>query len=312
MRRGIERPILGSMRGTPWLLPFLLVLPVTARAAGGEAEGLRVVAAPRFAPRAAVVVIAVACPEPPVRVTATAFGREVVFYPDPDGKTWRGLVGIDVETRPGEYLVTIEAARLGQAALTATHRLRVDRTQFPTRRLRVAERYVNPPAEIVERIQRETRRLRAIFEEVAPRRWDGPFLSPVHEDPAGNFGARSVFNGQPRNPHAGVDFRSPEGTPIRAPNAGQVVLADDLFFTGNTVVVDHGLGLYSLFAHLSRIDVEHGQAIEPGETVGLVGATGRATGPHLHWAVRLGGARVDPLSLIAALETSAAAPASQR
>lgn len=299
------------MRGT-WVFLLLLALPATARAAGGEAEGLRIAAAPRVAPRAAVVMIAVACPEPPVRVTATAFGRSVVFYPDPDGTTWRGLVGIDVETRPGEYIVAIEAARLGQAALTATHRLRVSPTQFPTRRLRVAERYVNPPAEIVERILRESQSLRAIFGDVTPRRWDGPFLSPVNEDPAGNFGARSVFNGQARSPHAGVDFGSPEGTPVRAPNAGRIVLAGDLFFTGNTVVVDHGLGLYSLFAHLSRIDVGHGQAIEAGETVGLVGATGRATGPHLHWAVRLGGARVDPFSLIAALETSAAAQTGQR
>lgn len=299
------------MRGS-WLLPFLLVLPGMTRAAGGEEKGLRISAAARFAPVAAVVLIVVACPEPPVRVVAMAFGRKVVFYPDPDGKTWRGLVGIDLETRPGEYIVTIEASRPGWPALTAMHRLRVSRTRFPTRRLRVAERYVNPPAGIIERIQRESQRLRAIFEEVTPRRWDGPFLSPVNDNPTGNFGARSLFNGQPRNAHAGVDFMSADGTPIRAPNAGQIVLAEDLFFTGNTVIVDHGLGLYSLFAHLSRIDVQHGQAVEPGETVGLVGATGRATGPHLHWAVRLSGARVDPFSLIAALETSAATRASQR
>jgi murein DD-endopeptidase MepM/ murein hydrolase activator NlpD len=241
-----------------------------------------------------------------------AFSRTVVFHPDPDGKTWRGLVGIDLATRPGEYIVTIEASRPAGPALTAIHRLRVSRTLFPTRRLQVAEPYVNPPAGMVERIQREAQRLRALFEYVTPRRWDGPFLAPVNDNPTNNFGARSVFNGQPRNPHAGVDFTSPEGTPVRAPNAGQIVLAEDLFFTGNTVIVDHGLGLYSLFAHLSRIDVEHGQAVEPGETVGLVGATGRATGPHLHWAVRLSGARVNPFSLIAALETSAATQASQR
>ena len=100
---------------------------------------------------------------------------------------------------------------------------------------------------------------------------------------------------------------SREGTPVRAPNAGEIVLAENLFFTGNTVIVDHGLGLYSLLAHLSRIDVKLGDAVLSGATVGLVGATGRVTGPHLHWAVRLNEARVDPISLIAALQTPAAA-----
>ena len=294
-----------------WLFPFLLILPGTMRVAGGAEDGLQISAAAR-APSAAVVSMVVTCAEAPVRVVATAFSRTVAFYPDPDGKTWRGLVGIDLETRPGEYLVTVEAHRQGQSALTATHKLQVSPTRFPTRQLRVAERYVNPPAATVERIQRESQRLLAIFEDVTPRRWSGPFFAPVSDPPTGRFGARSVFNGQSRSPHAGVDFVSLEGTLIRAPNAGQVALAEDLFFTGNTVIVDHGLGLYSLFAHLSRVDVERGRAVEAGETVGLVGATGRATGPHLHWAVRLGGARVDPFSLIAALAASSAAHPSPR
>jgi murein DD-endopeptidase MepM/ murein hydrolase activator NlpD len=113
-----------------------------------------------------------------------------------------------------------------------------------------------------------------------------------------NFGSRSIFNGQPRAPHAGIDYRGAVGTPIVAPNAGRVVLAEDLFLTGNTVVVDHGLGLYSLFAHMSRLDVKAGDDVATGTPVGLVGATGRVTGPHLHWSVRLGAARVDPAALL--------------
>jgi len=171
----------------------------------------------------------------------------------------------------------------------------------------VAPRYANPPENQVARIRQESERLGALFQSVTPHRWKGPFLMPVANSPANNFGARSIFNGQPRNPHAGVDFMSQEGTPVRAPNAGRIVLAEDLFFTGNTVIVDHGLGLYSLFAHLSRIDVQPGEAVESRATLGLVGATGRVTGPHLHWAVRLNEARVDPLSLVAAFEGAAAA-----
>jgi len=115
------------------------------------------------------------------------------------------------------------------------------------------------------------------------------------------FGTRSVFNGQPRSAHGGADFLSPAGTPIHAPNAGRIVLARDLYFSGNTVVIDHGLGLFSMLAHLSAIDVHEGDGVTADQRIGLVGATGRVTGPHLHWAVRAGGARVDPLSLLAVL-----------
>ena len=128
----------------------------------------------------------------------------------------------------------------------------------------------------------------------------GAFLLPVAEPPTSSFGTRSVFNGQPRSPHTGTDFLSPSGTPIHAANHGVVALAEPLYFTGNTVIIDYGDGLYSLFAHMSEIRARVGDILEPETVVGLVGATGRVTGPHLHWGVRLQGANVDPLSLVAA------------
>ena len=108
-----------------------------------------------------------------------------------------------------------------------------------------------------------------------------------------------MFNGEARRPHGGADFLSPEGTLVRAPNAGRVVAARDLFFTGNTVIIDHGLGVVSLLAHLSAMDVREGDVIAAGQVIGRVGATGRVTGPHLHWGVTVAGARVDPLSILA-------------
>lgn len=291
-----------------WLLPFLLVAPgLTIASAAREEDALTISSAVQLVQPGSVVLMAVACREPPDRVVASAFGKEVVFYPDPDGKTWRGLVGVDVESRPGEYVLIVRAIREGRPELAVTHELRVAPKRFPTRRLNVATRYANPPEGAFERIRQESERLGAIFRSVTPHRWSGPFLLPVGDDPTSNFGARSIFNGQSRSPHAGIDFKSQVGTPVRAPNAGLIVLAENLFFTGHTVVVDHGLGLYSLLAHLSRIEVTPGEAVESGATLGLVGATGRATGPHLHWAVRLNEARVDPISLVAAFETPAAA-----
>src|SRR6185436_17797375 len=162
----------------------------------------------------------------------------------------------------------------------------------------------NPPPEAVARIQQEAQELEQLWRSSASSRlWDGAFVRPVPDPANSAFGARSVFNGQPRSPHGGADFLSPAGTPVKAPNAGRVALARDLYFTGNTVVIDHGLGLFSLFAHLSEVDVEAGAAVATGDVVGRVGATGRVSGPHLHWTVRAGGARVDPLSLLAVLGT---------
>ena len=251
----------GTMRWS-WLLPFLLAVPgITITLAAREEDDLTISSAVQVVQPGSVILMIVACREPPGRVVASALGKEVVFYPDPDGKTWRGLVGVDVESRPGEYALIVRAIHEGRPELAVTHELRVAPKRFPTRRLNVATRYANPPESAFERIRHESERLGAIFQSVTPHRWRGPFLMPVGDDPTSNFGARSIFNGQPRNPHAGIDFKSQAGTPVRAPNAGQIVLAEDLFFTGNTVVVDHGLGLYSLFAHLSRIDVTPGQAV---------------------------------------------------
>ena len=130
------------------------------------------------------------------------------------------------------------------------------------------------------------------------RLWSAPFVRPVREPANSRFGTRSVFNGEVRRPHGGADFLSPAGTLVHAPNAGRVAAARDLFFTGNTVIIDHGMGVVSLLAHLSAMNVREGDVIEAGQVIGRVGATGRVTGPHLHWGVTVTGARVDPLSVL--------------
>jgi murein DD-endopeptidase MepM/ murein hydrolase activator NlpD len=219
--------------------------------------------------------------------------------------TWQALVGIDLDVKPGSYPVTVVAVEaVSSRTVTIDTRVQVRPRRFPTRRLRVAPRFVDPPADEVTRIVAEAARLTEVFASRTPRQWHGPFRAPAPGTPNSNFGLRSVFNGQARNPHAGVDYRGPTGLPIAAPDAGTVVLAENLYFTGNTVIVDHGAGLFSLFAHLSQIGVTPDQRLAQGDVVGQLGATGRVTGPHLHWAIRLRGARVDPLAVIAALRTA--------
>ena len=246
-----------------------------------------------------VVVLEVRSSEPAVTVRATAFGSTIRFFPDPTAGVWRGVVGIDLETAPADYPVAVRASLAnGETARTA-YVLSVVPKEFPTRHLSVNPSFVNPPAEVIDRIQREAARQAEIFQtSTTERHWEGGFLRPVPGDSTSSFGRRSVYNGEPRSPHSGTDFRAGRGTPIAAPNAGTVVLADDLYFSGNVVIIDHGWGLYSYFAHLSSVDVEEGETVERGQQVGQVGATGRVTGPHLHWTVRLNDARVDPLSLM--------------
>jgi murein DD-endopeptidase MepM/ murein hydrolase activator NlpD len=234
-------------------------------------------------------------------VVGVVFGREIRFYPGAEASTWQGLLGVDVDVTPGRHALALSGSRLGSIVASGRYDLDVVPRRFSTRRLRVASRFVDPSPAEQERSGREAARLAALFTQVTPRQWDGPFRTPLPAPPTSNFGIRSVFNGQPRNPHAGVDFTRPTGTPVSAPNAGTVALAEELYFTGNTVILDHGLGLFSLYAHLSRIDVTDDRAVTLGQTLGLLGATGRVTGPHLHWAIRVNGARVDPLSLVAAL-----------
>jgi murein DD-endopeptidase MepM/ murein hydrolase activator NlpD len=248
-----------------------------------------------------LVVLTMTVPGPAESVRLHAFNREIPVY-RVDAGTWRGIVGIDLGVRPGAYSLSIEAS-LGPQQLQATYSLTVLPRRFPVRTLKVDPALVNPPPEMGERIAREAAELEQLWRQSsAERLWRGPFVPPVPNIVGSQFGARSIFNGQARSPHSGADFPSPTGAPVAAPNAGRVVLARDLYFSGNTVILDHGLGLFSLLAHLSVIEVHEGGSVATGEEIGKVGATGRVTGPHLHWAVRAGDARVDPLAVLAVLD----------
>lgn len=245
-----------------------------------------------------VLTITTLSPEAVPRVRA--FNRTLLPFAV-DAKRWRVLVGIDLESAPGAHSVEMETGAPPDIE-RATYRLVVTPRRFRTRTLTVDEAFVNPPASALERIARETTELNALWAASSPSKlWTGPFVRPV-DDPANSaFGTRSILNGQPRSPHSGADFNSATGTPIKAPNGGRVVLVGDRYFTGNTVMIDHGLTLFSLFAHLSEVAVHEGDTVKAGEIIGKVGATGRVTGPHLHWSVRVNGARVDPLSLLSVL-----------
>ncbi len=259
-----------------------------------------------------IVRLRVRTSHPAGRLTGTAFDRVMHFVADEDQTSWEGLMAIDVETAPGRYAATITAAPAGGGRpANASYPLVVAGKTFDTRRLSVDPQFVNPPAEELPRIQAETARLNRVFATLTPDRlWTGPFIKPVAGPSTGRYGELSVFNGEPRSRHRGNDFRAATGTPVRAPASGRVALSADLYFSGGSVIIDHGHGLFSQLAHLSRRDVEEGAIVEAGQVVGLAGATGRVTGPHLHWSARLGPASIDPLSLLEVL--GAPAPGAAR
>jgi murein DD-endopeptidase MepM/ murein hydrolase activator NlpD len=212
---------------------------------------------------------------------------------------WTTIVGVDLDAKPGKHpadaLFTMQDGTVEKREAFVEVRAK----KYPTTELKVEDKYVELSKPDLARALREAKETEAIFKKITPEPlWDQSFAIPIPGETGTNFGHRRVFNGQPRAPHTGADLHAAMGTPVHATNRGRVVLAKDLFFTGNTVILDHGLGIYSLYAHFSRIDVKTGEIVSAGTQIGLSGATGRVTGPHLHWGMTIQGARVDPYTLV--------------
>lgn len=212
---------------------------------------------------------------------------------------WMILIGLDLNIQPGIYFMNFTLLYQGGKIEKKKEAVQVITKDFPVKRLWVDEKYVTPPSEVLERIHIESDLVASLYK-VFSTEWlgEGKFLVPCVGDPFPNFGERRFFNGKPRSPHSGVDISAPTGTPVNASNSGKVLLATDLYYSGNTVIIDHGFGVISMYCHFSRIDVDRGQLVNKGDKIGEVGATGRVTGPHLHWGIKVSNSRVDPFSLV--------------
>ncbi|WP_051434636.1 M23 family metallopeptidase [Desulfonatronum lacustre] len=208
------------------------------------------------------------------------------------------LLGVDLETPPGTYRLT-GTVSTAEGQHVFAHDVLVHVREFPEQRLRVSREMVSPDASLMPRIEQERRAARAALERVTPMRyWEQPFVRPVQGSVSSAFGLRRFFNDQPRAPHRGVDLRGAEGTSVRAFSNGEVVLAGDHYFAGRSIYIDHGLGVVTQYIHLSEILVQEGDRVVAGQVIGKVGATGRVTGPHLHFGLSVLGMWVDPLPLL--------------
>jgi murein DD-endopeptidase MepM/ murein hydrolase activator NlpD len=212
---------------------------------------------------------------------------------------YEGLLGIDLNIRPAAYEIKVIATDGEGKSHRGSLLFQVKKADFKTQRLSLPSTMVDLDPETLERVDREEKRLKALFQNFREERlWSGAFLRPVPGEITTGFGLRRLINGQPRSPHTGVDLRGKKGTPVVACNSGVVVLVDALFFSGKSVILDHGWGFYSMYFHLSETLAGEGDRVRKGAVLGRVGSTGRSTRPHLHWAVRINGARVDPLCLL--------------
>jgi murein DD-endopeptidase MepM/ murein hydrolase activator NlpD len=280
------------MRLSTWMLCTLALMGAQAAAA------LEMRVAPPSPGQGEVVMVFLTGVPGAREVEGSLDGRPLWFFRQ--GEEYAALAGIDVEAKPGKAAWRVAVVDALGVPHERTGEIGIRSRKFPVQRLTLPTPMVDLDPEAERRAAAEAARLRALYQTVSPERlWHGPFSRPVAgHDPGQGFGARRIINGKPRMPHSGVDFGAERGAPVVATNHGRVALVGDFFFAGRLVVLDHGLGLYTLYLHLDRVDVPEGAVVKRGEQIGVVGATGRATGPHLHWAAQLGLSRVDPLTLL--------------
>jgi murein DD-endopeptidase MepM/ murein hydrolase activator NlpD len=232
-------------------------------------------------------------------VHGTWLQHPLVFSRAEEGRTWYALAGVDVEQSPGKYGLAITADLSSGKTLESRQEVDVFPAKYRTTTLHVAEKYVAPDAATLKRIAADKVVKDAAFAHQSPDPlWRGDFRSPVPFTATDSFGTRRMFNGELAAIHRGTDFHAPAGTPVVAANDGRVIIAQGMFYEGNLVVIDHGQQFSTLYMHFSRIDVKAGQQVKKGQRLGLSGATGRVTGPHLHFAARWQGSYVDPVLLL--------------
>jgi murein DD-endopeptidase MepM/ murein hydrolase activator NlpD len=226
-------------------------------------------------------------------------GQEISFRSSTACHCWYAFAGVSLATKPGTYTLHLEGKSKGGKDASMSYTVAVAAAHYPTSALKVAPGFVEPPKETLARIEEDQAEKKKVFSSTAPETlWSGRFEPPAEAEVSGVFGSARVFNGVKKSQHTGLDFRVTTGTPIVATNSGTVILARPLYFEGNCVMIDHGQGLLTMYLHLSEFKVKEGDVVQKGQTLGLSGGTGRATAPHLHFAVRWRGEYLDPRTLL--------------
>jgi murein DD-endopeptidase MepM/ murein hydrolase activator NlpD len=288
--------LLRSSRIIPYLLAGIIVMASCGSAAAVSLSPSKVANG-----QVTVLEINLRDLDPAATDLKARFGQNTIAlfqHPVKPSGIYCGLIGIPLSTAPQKGGIELE-----WTDLRGTHKARmavnIVAGNYKKEALQVAPRHVRPSSRDLQRIKNEKKEIRRIFASGSSTRlWYGSFMKPIAGDITSAFGTQRVFNGQIQSYHRGTDFRAKKGTPVYASNFGIVRLAKNLFYSGNIVIVDHGKGVFSNYAHLSKIQVTAGQHVSRGDQIGLSGATGRVSGPHLHWGVKINGTYVDPLQFL--------------
>jgi len=243
--------------------------------------------------------ITLSLPSEALSITGDWQTHHVLFFPNSDHRTWFALAGVDVELAPGSYPLTVEANLKDGTQQTLHQQLTIETAPYLQVPLTVPDKFVEPSPKALKQIAADKTVKDKAFATSAPtRQWSANFLPPLPLAPeSDSFGNQRLFNGKIASVHHGLDYHAKLHTPVAAINSGRVVLARPLYFEGGCVVIDHGLGLMSVYMHLSKIQVAVGRRVRRGQIIALSGASGRATGPHLHLGVRWQGTYIDPAKL---------------
>jgi len=274
-----------------------IVSPVFSETAG---QGIKnVFWQPNELEQGSPVFVTVELEQSPSRVTGKWLGKELTFFKSSNPKIWYSLAGVDLDTQPGTYDVSVRAVLVGGRVRRSRKQVEIGAANFATSEVQVPENFVEPDEASKKKIAADqVLKNRAFSHFIAAPKWSGNFVAPANAKPTDSFGASRLLNEELTSTHRGTDFLLKEGEPVVASNSGMVVLAKELFYEGNCVIVDHGQHLFTIYMHLSKMQVRVGDKVRKGEKLGLSGQTGRVTGPHLHMGVRWNGAYVDPTKLI--------------
>jgi murein DD-endopeptidase MepM/ murein hydrolase activator NlpD len=226
-------------------------------------------------------------------------GKDYMFVSSGEPSTFFLLIGLGLDIKPGIHDLDVRIEFADGQRKDLSFKLPISKGKFHRKRLNVERRFTSPSPKEQERIIREVRLTKTVYSELTPH-WlgHGKFIMPVKDRIKKNFGERRIFNDGFLSRHRGIDILSPAGTPVMASNSGKIVLTRNLYYSGNTVILNHGIGLFSIYCHLSMICAEEGKSVDKGEIIGYTGSTGRVTGPHLHFGFRLFDKYIDPLSVV--------------
>jgi Peptidase family M23 len=295
-------PRLQSVRLFLWLAALLLLSgSISPTFSQSAAHGIKnVFWQPNELQQGSVAFVTVELETAPIRVTGQMIDKNLSFFKSDNPKIWYALAGADLETQPGTYDLSVRAVMPGGGVVHSLKKVDIAAGDFRSGPVNVPENFVEPDAESQKKIAKDQVLKERAFSHFMPTpQWSGDFVTPVQAKPTDSFGMTHIFNEELTSTHRGTDFPVAEGSPVVVSNSGTVVLASEMFYEGNCVIVDHGQRLFTVYMHMSNVDVKAGDKLAKGDRLGLSGQTGRATGPHLHMGVRWNGVYLDPTKLLA-------------